>query len=140
MSNGALLKVLEDFPKLNEEYTRRINENYTYELMNIYSDVMLGYENVHIRMKNHKDVVTLFSSRSKLHKEEIHIYEGGYEVKNSSQGLDLCSAAIFDKAFKKSIIGGYKMEEVDAYLDRIIEDYRIFERYDIKNMNCEIRL
>jgi DivIVA domain-containing protein len=42
--------------------------------------------------------------------------------------LNLSPQKIYDKEFHKESIGGYSPEEVDAFLDQVIEDYETYQK------------
>lgn len=132
MINEPLGTLLPQFPQLEKDINKLTSDGY--KIMKTIIDS--NYDNL---IHGHHITVTLESKYGKrilisnLKYDGICNVENNYVLDITSRegelysGINLNSEIITTKVFKKSLIGGYKEDEIDAFLDIISSDYKLIE-------------
>jgi|GEM_PF-4820531 len=142
MIDEPLKTLLPQFPHLEKEINKFTSDGY--KIMQTIIDS--SYDNL---IHGHHIIVTLENKYGKRILISNQKYDGLCNVKNNYilnitskkgelySGINLNSEIITTKVLKKSLIGGYKEYEIDAFLDIISSDYRLIEDVLLKNKRAD---
>ena len=144
MIDEPLKTLLPQFPQLEKDINKLTSDGY--KIMQTIIDS--SYDNL---IHGHHITVTLESNYGKRILISNMKYDGICNVENNYilditsregelySGINLNSEIITTKVFTKKLIGGYKKDEIDAFLDIISSDYKLIENVLLKNKranNC----
>jgi len=144
MIDEPLKTLLPQFPQLEKDINKLTSDGY--KIMQTIIDS--SYDNL---IHGHHITVTLESNYGKRILISNMKYDGICNVENNYilditsregelySGINLNSEIITTKVFTKKLIGGYKEDEIDAFLDIISSDYKLIENVLLKNKranNC----
>jgi DivIVA domain-containing protein len=142
MIDEPLKTLLPQFSQLEKQLNKLTTDGYNI----IHSIINSKYDNL---LHGHHIMVTLESKYGKRIVISNQKYDGISTVANNYvlditttkgdlySGIMLNSEIIQNKVFIKTLIGGYKKDEVDALLDIIISDYKLIENILLKDKRID---
>lgn len=140
MSIVKIELIIDSFPKLKKEYEALVNQGYKiskYRLDTCLEDD-ISSDRLEIVLEDSKEVRILIS-QDKFHFlggkfSEITKINLSFKSNVIHPNIKLNKECIQKKEFKKKLMGGYDCNEVDGFLDIIVEDYQYFEERNAETL------
>jgi len=124
-----LSETINQFPKLNEAYQERISQGYFITNITVRSTSPNNwYKNnsIELVMENDREERILITANEGI-VNSLFINSVSSSKGKIHENIILNHETILNKEFKKKIIGGYDPDEVNHFLDIIINDYKFIE-------------
>lgn len=124
----TLVECIKQFPKLDIQYQTLLSDGFNITNIIVRSTPRdnISYSGIEIIMENNQGitkVITFYNGSVKIISSET--------IHNSDQKIDenmiLTSKLILNKEFDKSFFGGYKTDQINTFLDIIVNDYKYIE-------------